>query len=86
MILVLTGTSLILRQLVSEAVKDIPISDIDLGNITDGTYTGKYSAPPVSVTVSVTVTDHRIADIEILRHDNGLGGKAEIITDEIIER
>lgn len=80
----MAGTSLILRHLVSEAVKDISVSDIDLENVGDGAYMGEYSAPPVSVTVRVTVAGHRIADIEILRHDNGLGSKAEKITDEII--
>lgn len=83
-ILVLAGTSFILRCLVSEAVKDISISDIDLENVGDGAYTGEYSAPPVSVTVQVTVANHRISNIEILRHDNGLGSKAEKITDKII--
>lgn len=85
-ILTLVGTSLILRYLVSEAVKDISISDIALENVKDGIYAGEYSAPPVSVAVQVTVTNHAIADIEILKHDNGLGGKAEKITDEIIGR
>lgn len=83
-IFVLAGTSLILRHLVFEAVKDISISDIDLENVGDGVYTGEYSAPPVSVAVQVTVTNNKIVDIEILRHDNGLGSKAEKITDKII--
>lgn len=83
-IIVLAGASLILKHIVSETVKDITISDIDTENVGDGVYTGEYSAPPVSVTVQVTVADHRIVDIEILRHDNGLGSKAEKITDEII--
>lgn len=85
-IIVPAGASLILKHLVSEAVKEISISDIDMENVRDGAYTGEYSAPPVSVTVRVTVTNHKIADIEILRHDNGLGSKAEKITDEIIGR
>ncbi|MDE6747179.1 MAG: FMN-binding protein [Oscillospiraceae bacterium] len=83
-IIVLAGASLILKNMVSEAAKDISISDIDTENVRNGVYTGEHSVPPVSVTVQVTVTDHRIADIEILRHDNGLGSKAEKITDEII--
>lgn len=85
-IAVSAGISLILRHLVSEAVKDISVSDIDLENIPDGDYTGEYSAPPVSVTVRVAVENHAVTEIEILRHDNGLGSKAEKITDEIIGR
>lgn len=85
-ILVSAGVPLILRHLVSETVKDISISDIDLENVGDGTYIGEYSAPPVSVTVRVTVANHRFTDIEIVKHDNGLGSKAEKITDDIIGR
>lgn len=55
-------------------------------NVGDGTYIGEYSAPPVSVTARVTVANHRFTNIEIVKHDNGLGGKAEKITDDIIGR
>lgn len=85
-ILVLAGVPLILRHLVSETVKDISISDIDLENVGDGTYIGECSAPPVSVTARVIVANHRFTNIEIVKHDNGLGSKAEKITDEIIGR
>lgn len=34
--------------------------------------------------VEVTVRQHKITDILIVRHDNGLGGAAETITDDVI--
>ena len=83
---VFLGTPLILRLLVSEAAKDISVSDIDLTTVPDGIYTGEYSASPVSVRVQIAVESQRITDIEILEHYNGLGGKAEKIADEIIGR
>ena len=67
-----------------EGLDEIKITPIDLTLIKDGDYQGKYSAFPVSVTVVVSVTDHRIASIDIIEHNNGQGGEAEAIVDEVI--
>jgi uncharacterized protein with FMN-binding domain len=60
------------------------IDPIELNEIEDGIYTGKYSAIPVSATVQVTIDDHKIVAIDIIEHFNGQGSKAENIIDEII--
>lgn len=68
----------------NELVKT-PITDVDLQDVADGTYTGSYSAFPVNVTVMVSVENHRITDIAITHHDNGQGKPAEVIVDDVME-
>ena len=62
-----------------------PITDVDLQTIADGTYDGSYSAFPVTVQLKVTVKDHAITDIVIVKHDNGQGKPAEAILEDILE-
>ncbi|MBE0600950.1 MAG: FMN-binding protein, partial [Firmicutes bacterium] len=50
-----------------------------------GTYTGAYSAFPVSAEVAVTVQDHQIAAIDLVRHNNGQGGAAEAIPQMVVD-
>ena len=50
----------------------------------NGQYEGEYTLFPVKVEVLVTVKDHAIIDIEILKHRNGKGSKAEVIIDDVI--
>ncbi len=67
-------------------VPEIPWQEIDLQNVADGTFTGSWSDGPVAVDVAVTVNQHHLDVIRILKHQNGLGGKAEAITDAIVVR
>jgi uncharacterized protein with FMN-binding domain len=62
-----------------------PIGTIDLNTIPNGTYTGAYASFPVSVTLEVTILDHEITKITILKHDNGQGKPAEAIAEDVIE-
>ena len=57
-----------------EAVPVIPLSDV-----ADGVYEGVQETPLVKVTVSVTVQNHAIAGIQLLRHENGRGAPAEVL-------
>jgi uncharacterized protein with FMN-binding domain len=63
---------------------DIAVKSPDLSKIADGTYQGKSKVGPVRVTLDVTVKDKVISSIEIVRHFNGRGKKAEAIVPEII--
>lgn len=56
-----------------------------MSEIQDGVYSGSYTAAPVSAEVSVTVKDHIITEIQIMKHINGQGASAEIMTDRVIE-
>lgn len=65
-------------------LNEVVITPIDFSTVEDGVYQGKYSAFPVSVTVDVSVIDHRVTSIKIIEHNNGQGGDAEAIVDEVI--
>jgi uncharacterized protein with FMN-binding domain len=72
-------------QEISEEVKSIQIQNIDLSNVRDGVYTGEYSFKDlVGAKVKVTVKDNEISNITLVEHKNGLGKKAESITDSVI--
>lgn len=62
----------------------IEISDIDLARVPDGTYAGSHSVFPVSVQVKVTVLDHRITEVELVKHQNGQGSAAEAIVEQVV--
>ena len=68
-----------------KSLKYIEIPEVDISEIEDGVYSGSYTTTPVSAEVSVTVKDHIITDIQIIKHINGQGAPAEIITDRVIE-
>lgn len=70
---------------ISYKARHIQINDINLNSLDDGTYTGQYSMMPVNVKTKVTVKNHHIIKIDILKHDNGLGSKAEKIIEYVIQ-
>ncbi|MBO1306638.1 FMN-binding protein [Enterococcus sp. 669A] len=67
-------------------LKDAAVADIDLTEVSDGTYTGEAAIKPVIAKVEVTVESGKIADVQILAHQTGLGKKAEVITTDIVEK
>ena len=72
--------------MVNNAVKSVDSRPIvDINDVKDGVYFGKEEAPLVSVEVNVTVKDKRIVDIALLRHENGMGEKAEEMIPEMIK-
>lgn len=68
-----------------EGLTDLPISNVDLSKMKDGIYVGSYKAFPVEAIVKVTVMSDKIAAIELVKHSNGKGAKAEIIPSKVIE-
>lgn len=66
-------------------VQNISVSMPDLLNVQDGNYIGEYSITPLHVKVEVSVSNHRITNITILQHDNGLGSTAESIVNDVME-
>ncbi|HPO02604.1 MAG TPA: FMN-binding protein [Treponemataceae bacterium] len=50
----------------------------------DGVWEGSFDTDLVKATVLVTTENEKIADIEIVRHDNGMGKKAEAVIDQVI--
>ena len=66
-------------------LKDIVAVTPDLNTVADGTYRGSSKVGPVRVTLDVTVTNNAISSIDIIRHFNGRGKKAEAIVPGVIE-
>ena len=58
---------------------------VDISKVSDGKYEGHSELGPVIVDVNVTVEAGKIVDVEIVRHDNGLGGKANAIAEDIVK-
>ncbi len=69
-----------------DSLADLPVSEVDMSTLSDGVYDGSYSAFPIVVEVRVTVEEHRIAAIDILKHQTGQGQPAEAITGTVMEK
>jgi len=65
-------------------LKHLTISTIDFTQLNDGVYSGSYTLFPVSVSVTVSVSDHCVTAINITKHSNGRGKPAEVIIDRIL--
>jgi len=73
----------------STAYKSITAQMPDLTLLPDGTYHGIYdlSGTPVKVILDVTIQDHKITNINIVKHFcSSVGKKAESIIDRVIEK
>ncbi|MBN2899691.1 MAG: FMN-binding protein [Clostridia bacterium] len=66
--------------------KAMPSTDMafDLSKIADGSYLGGCDNGPVRVQVSVEVENHAITAVQLLKHDNGMGSAAEVITETVV--
>lgn len=84
-VIIAISVSLAFVQAQLDKLKATQLDTLDLTNIPNGTYEGSYTAFPVSVTLKVTVTNHQITSITILKHDNGQGKPAESILSDVIE-
>ncbi len=68
-----------------QQVKEIRIENVDLGRIPDGIYIGSAEVLWIAAEVKVQVKDHSIVKIDLIKHKNGRGGKAEAIPDKVVE-
>ncbi len=59
---------------------------IEISQVQDGVYEGKSETDLVKVEVRVTVLNGEISDIEILKHECGLGKPAEEMIPEMIQK
>ena len=66
-------------------ILEIPINDIDISTLDDGTYQGTYYfEDQIGATVDVEVLNHQLISISFVDHKAGKGIKAEVIVDDII--
>lgn len=82
-ILILSVTLIIIKM--SQSMKTHPIENINFNELSDGIYTGRFDNEMIKVVLDVTISKNKLTNIEIIKHDNGLGGKAEVIVDDIIK-
>ena len=68
----------------SEEMDHVPV--VELQDVEDGVYEGIAETPLVKVTVEVTVQNHEIVDIQLLRHENGKGEGAESMIPEMLKQ
>lgn len=68
-----------------KTIDEIMINDVDLKSVPDGVFVGSCDTSLVKVEVEVTVRNHTINDIKLLKHINGKGEKAEHIPQTIIQ-
>ncbi|WP_157777142.1 FMN-binding protein [Erysipelothrix larvae] len=66
------------------ATNILPVDSVAMSLVNDGTYHGNSNNGLIEVEVEVTVSNHEITKIDIIKHNNGLGSKAEKITQNII--
>ncbi|MEG0548014.1 MAG: FMN-binding protein [Coprobacillus sp.] len=67
-------------------VDNLKFSSIDMKLVKDGLYNGEVNTTLIKAEVQVEVSDHRIKDIMIIKHDNGLGKQAEVIIDSMKDK
>lgn len=61
------------------------ISDVDLMKITDGTYRGTFNCYRFTNQVEVTVSDHAITDIVIVKTQNGRESISEDLAQQVVK-
>lgn len=69
----------------NEAIAAIRLQEVDLNEIEDGSYEGEYDAGYVYAKVKVTVADHRLVKVEILKHITERGKPAEAIIGNMVK-
>ena len=68
-----------------QAVGETTFGEIDIADVSDGTYIGEYDVNFIYAKVEVTVEDGEIVSINILEHRHERGKAAETVIEKIIE-
>lgn len=79
--IILSGYFIVVQPLnaENEALRDLSYETLPLNSIEDGTYIGQYETTLIKVEIQVTIVNHQITDLVLLKHDTGLGKPAEEI-------
>ncbi|WP_315114084.1 FMN-binding protein [Clostridium intestinale] len=85
LIILVVGSFLLMTSNAKKELKAMEYEKIDMNLVSDGVYNGEADAGLVKVKVATTVKNNAIKKIDIIEHQNGMGGKAEVITEKIIE-
>ena len=65
-------------------LKSLVFADIDMAAMADGIYRGKAETTFIKAEVEAETAGNRIISVRILKHDSGLGKKAEQIISDMV--
>ena len=85
LILVVSCTAMMNKEMEKAKNELMLVEDPDLSKVEDGIYRGKVETMLVKVELEVSVKNHKIISISIIKHDNGKGKPAEAIIDDIVK-
>lgn len=68
-----------------ETINAINIQNVDLSKVKDGNYTGNCDATVIGAEVNVKVENHKIVNVELVKHKNERGKNAEIIPERVVQ-
>lgn len=85
-VVLILGAMIIMTLKAGKEMRELPFQQISMVEVEDGVYQGKRETTFVKVEVETEVKDHEIIRIDILRHENGRGSKAEEITKEMVKQ
>jgi uncharacterized protein with FMN-binding domain len=72
---------------IAKRLKALPISEVDLSTVTDGSYHGSFAYGGFTYEVEVAVKDHKIEDIKILKNrPTGHAKKAEGVIEKVLKK
>ena len=81
LLIVLTFATIVIHGMKNQ-LREFDKNPIAIENVADGTYEASSETTLVKATVKVTVEGGKITNVDILRHECGLGGPAgEIVKD-----
>lgn len=74
-----------MKKQVSRMVEQLDsVAVVALNDVEDGTFSGTAETPLVKVAVEVTVENHTLKEIRLLRHESGQGAPAEAMLPEML--
>lgn len=85
LILVVSCTAMMNKEMEKAKNELMLVEDSDLSKVEDGIYREKVETMLVKAEVEVSVKNHKIISISIIKHENGKGKPAEAIVDAIIK-
>ena len=85
LILVVSCTAMMNKEMEKAKNELMLVEDPDLSKVEDGIYRGKVETMLVKAEVEVSVKNHKIISISIIKHDNGKVKPAEAIIDDIVK-
>ena len=85
LIIVVSCTAMMNKEMEKAKNELMLVEDPDLSKVEDDTYKGKVETMLVKVELEVSVKNHKIISISIIKHDNGKGKPAEAIIDDIVK-